>query len=258
VITLLTDFGDTDTYVGVMKGVILGINAGVHIVDLTHRVPPQQLVIGALALRSAVEFFPKGTIHVAVVDPGVGSQRQPILIETPKAVLVGPDNGLLVPAADRLGRVSLRQLENDRYFRRPVSQTFHGRDVFAPVAAHLSRGLAPAEVGPVLDTVVELPLRAPRSSPGRIDAEVVYVDHFGNLLTNIDADLLNDFRGAALSVSIGTRLVGNLVTAYAAVPEGSLLAIVGSWGVLEIAARNGNAAKMLAAAPGMPVTVALD
>ena len=156
IITLLTDFGSADAFVGVMKGVILGINRQAQVVDLTHAIPPQQILPGALVLRSAARFFPAGTVHVAVIDPGVGSARRPIVIETPHGFLVGPDNGVLSLAAAVLGSRQVRLIENMEYVRQPVSQTFHGRDIFAPVAAHLSRGVAPDRLGRRIDSIVEL------------------------------------------------------------------------------------------------------
>jgi S-adenosylmethionine hydrolase len=258
IITLLTDFGSADAFVGVMKGVVLGICPEVRLVDLTHAVPPQQVGVGALLLRSAVPFFPAGSVHVAVVDPGVGGSRRPLLVETSTAVLVGPDNGLLIPAAATFGDATMRVIENDSFFRHPVSQTFHGRDVFAPVAAHLARGVPAQEFGPIVDSVVDLVLPNPRRTDDGIVGEILHVDHFGNLITNIGADLLAAFPAAGLSVSIEGRRVGEPVAAYGAVEERALLAVVGSWGLLEIAERDGNAAKTLAAEAGTPVTVDVD
>ena len=257
-ITLLTDFGTDDTFVGVMKGVILGINADARLVDLTHAVPPQRVMAGALLLRSAVEFFPRGTIHLAVVDPGVGSTRRPILIETDSGLLIGPDNGVLCPAAALMGRRTARLIANDEFFRHPVSQTFHGRDLFAPVAAHLSRGVSPEAFGPGLDSVMELEVPMPQRTDSAISGEVVHVDHFGNLVTNISADALARFPARKVSVTISGTPIAGPVSAYAVVPEGSPLAIVGSWGTLEIAVRNGSAVSMFAAGPGTPVTVVLE
>lgn len=258
IITLLTDFGTADAFVGIMKGVILGINPPARLIDLTHAVPPQQILPAALILRSSAPFFPPGTIHVAVVDPGVGSARQPIAIKTERAFLIGPDNGVLSLAAAALGRRHVRAIEKEELFRQPVSQTFHGRDVFAPAAAHLSRGLAFDTLGPSLDSIVELTLPAPQHTTSGIRGEVIHVDHFGNLLTNIDADTLARFPAQRVSVSIAQTLVTGPVAAYAAVPEGTALAIIGSWGVVEIAVRNGNAAQTFSAGPGTPVTVAVE
>jgi S-adenosylmethionine hydrolase len=258
IITLLTDFGTADAFVGVMKGVILGINPHAQLVDLTHEVPPQQILRAALILRSAVPFFPAGTVHVVVVDPGVGSARRAIAIETEQGLLVGPDNGVLSLAAAVMGRRQVRVIERPGFLRQPVSQTFHGRDVFAPAGAHLSCGVAPDALGPSTDSIVELMLRAPQQTPSGVRGEVVHVDHFGNLLTNIDADALARFPAQRLSVSIDGKPVAGPVVAYAAVPDGAALAIVGSWGVLEIAVRNGNAAQTFAAGTGTPVTVVVE
>jgi S-adenosylmethionine hydrolase len=257
-ITLLTDFGTADAFVGIMKGVILGINPDVRLVDLAHGVPPQQILAGALALRASVPFFPAGTIHVAVVDPGVGGSRQPLLIETGSGILVGPDNGVLCLAAEQMGRPRPRLLANQAFFRQPVSHTFHGRDIFAPVAAHLSRGVPPDVFGPALESIVQLSFPAPACTATSVSGEVIYVDHFGNLVTNIGADALQRFSGQPLSVSIKGRHVGGPVVAYAALPEGSPLAIVGSWGMLEIAVRNGSAAEKFAVGAGAPVAVGVQ
>ncbi len=258
IITLLTDFGMADAFAGIMKGVILGINPDARLVDLTHAIPPQAITPAALVLRNAVGWFPPGTIHVAVVDPGVGSERRPIVIETDSAWLVGPDNGVLAPAAAVLQRRTVRRIQNEQLFRHPLSQTFHGRDIFAPVAAHLSRGVAADTIGPVLESIVELELPVPRSTASGITGAVLYVDHFGNLVTNIDAPALARFPGQTVSVSINNARVAGPVASYAAVPEGAPLAIVGSWGMVEIVVRNGSAARTFAAGPGTPVTVVVE
>jgi S-adenosyl-L-methionine hydrolase (adenosine-forming) len=257
-ITLLTDFGTQDAYVGIIKGVILGINPDARLVDLTHAIAPQAVLPAALALRSAAGFFPTGTVHVAVVDPGVGSVRRPILVETEEGLLVGPDNGVLSLAATALRRREIRAIENAQFFRHPVSQTFHGRDVFAPVAAHLSRGVEPQQMGPAVESMVELAVPVIRRTESVVSGEVVYVDHFGNLVTNIDAAAMARFRAPSLSVTINGERVAGPVAAYAAVPEGTPLAIVGSWGMLEIAVCNGSAARKFAAGPGTPVTVVVE
>lgn len=255
IITLLTDFGHEDAYVGVMKGVALGINPTARLVDLTHMIPAQDVTRAALILRSAVSFFPARTIHVAVVDPGVGSTRAALLIQTPDGFLIGPDNGVLSLAAKRRQPYAAYRLENQAFFRQPVSQTFHGRDIFAPVAAHLSAGVDPADFGPAAESIVELALPEPDVTADGVRGEVIYVDRFGNLITNLDSAALDGFRGRSLSVTIGSNAVAGPVTAYAAVEEGTPLALIGSWSVLEIAIRNGNAAERLGARPGTPVTV---
>lgn len=257
IITLLTDFGVDDAYVGLMKGVILGINPAARIVDLTHAVPPQDVMRAALILRSAVDFFPPGTIHVAVVDPGVGSERQPLLVGTEHAFFLGPDNGVLSLATRQGRRVRAHLLQEQRYFRTPLSQTFHGRDLFAPAAAHISLGVDPADLGPPVDAITELGLPQPEISGAAVHGEVIYVDRFGNLVTNIDRALLSGFPRVSLSVSIDGTAVAGPVTSYAAVAEGTPLALIGSWNVLEVAIRNGNAARALRAGLGTPVTVTM-
>lgn len=252
IVTLLSDFGLRDAYVGVMKGVMLGIAPAAALVDLTHAIPPQGIVPGALVLRHAVEYFPPGTVHLAVVDPGVGSARHPIVVDTERGMLVGPDNGLLDPAARVMGVRAVYRLTEARFFRPPVSRTFHGRDLFAPVAAHLAAGVAPAQCGPLLPGLAPLALPEPERTADAIRGEVIYVDHFGNLVTNIPESI---FPTGPHSVSIAGVSLAEIVSAYAAVPDGAPLAIVGSWGLVEVAVRNGSAAAQLGAAAGTPVTV---
>jgi len=255
VVTLLTDFGTHDTYVGIMKGVILGISPDVRLVDLSHEVPPQGVVPGALLLKSAVRYFPAGTIHLAVVDPGVGSARDAIAVFTDSGVLVGPDNGLLHPAASLLGLRETRRIECEKLFRHPVSRTFHGRDIFAPVAAHLATGIAAEEIGPLVPQLTPLTLPEPVTKPNETVGEVIYVDRFGNLVTNIPAAALKrlDASVAVVRLPDGTDLP--IVNAYAEAPEGKPLAIVGSWEQIEIAVRNGNAAQRLRIGSGTSVKV---
>ena len=255
IITLLSDFGTRDTYVGIMKGVALGICPAARLVDLTHEVPPQGVQIGALLLRGAVEYFPDGTVHLAVVDPGVGGPRAPVLVVTERAVLVGPDNGLLAPAAAALGLRAVRRLARDDLFRHPVSDTFHGRDVFAPVAAHLAAGVPPDAFGPELPGLVPLAAPEPRVEAAAVHGEVVYVDRFGNLITNIPAAALTAFPAHSLSVRIAEMTLSPLVSSYSAVAPGAPLALVGSWRTLEVAVRNGSAAELLQAGIATRVTV---
>ncbi len=254
-ITLLTDFGLSDPFVGIMKGVILGIHPECRLVDLTHDVPPQQIVSGALLLRTAVPFFAAGTIHVAVVDPEVGSDRHALIVETEKALLLGPDNGLLTLAAEALGVRRIFAIEAGPYTLAAISDTFHGRDVFAAVAAHLARGVTPEQCGRQIDALQKLDVPVPNVEGSWIEGKIVHVDHFGNLITNISSDLIARFSAPSLSVTLGTTHIRGLVTSYSAVPVGAPLAIVGSWGTLEVAIRNGNAAQVLATKSGSPVSV---
>jgi S-adenosylmethionine hydrolase len=190
VITLTTDFGTCDWFVGTMKGVIASLAPGTTVVDLTHDLPPGDIRGGAFALAASHRFFPKGTVHVAVVDPDVGSNRKAIAVQTAKAVFVGPDNGVLSWALAKEKVTAIHALENEAYFVQPVSRTFHGRDVFAPVAAHLSRGVPIRKLGPALKGFVRLDWPEPQARRGGFEGEVVYIDRFGNAITNLESRLL--------------------------------------------------------------------
>ena len=187
IITLLTDFGTRDAYAASMKGVILSIAPDARIIDITHEVPPQDIVEGAWTLASAYRWFPAGTVHVAVVDPGVGSARRAIAARAGAWTFVAPDNGVLAWALDGAGDVRAVELADTRWFQPGVSSTFHGRDIFAPVAAHLASGVALDELGPRVDDLVALPVASPHVTPERITCEVVHVVLFGNAITNLDA-----------------------------------------------------------------------
>lgn len=252
-ITLLTDFGARDAFVGVMKGVMLGINPAVSFVDLSHEVPPQDILAGALLLRSAVSFFPPGTIHVAVVDPGVGSSRRPLLVETPDAVLIGPDNGLLSLAAPAESTVRIVHLTNEQYFLPRRSHTFHGRDIFAPVAAYVSGSVAPEQCGVAVPTMERLSLPSVERQPDGLIGCVIYIDHFGNAVTNIAEADLRPFSKETLLVSIENVQMNGVAAAYTAVEVEAPVALVNSWGMLEIAVRNGSAAQRFALQRGQHV-----
>jgi S-adenosyl-L-methionine hydrolase (adenosine-forming) len=245
-ITLLTDFGLADTYVGQMKGAILSVAPDATLVDLSHAVPPQDLLAGAFLLWTAVEAFPIETIHVGVVDPGVGSARRAIAIRSRRGDLfVGPDNGLLIPAADRLGGVEFAvELNRREYWRPRGSSTFHGRDIFGPVAAHLASGVHLEALGSAVSDVLRLSLPEARGFQG----EVIHVDTYGNLVTNLAA--------AALPPRFSVQLSAHVIrqaTTYSDVAPGELLALVGSSGLLEISARDASAAALTAARRGTPV-----
>ena len=261
VIALLTDFGDRDTYVGELKGAILTVNPTATIVDITHHVPPQDVHAGAFLLGNAVPAFPVGTVFVAVVDPGVGSDRRPLLVETPRATFVGPDNGLFTRAiwpgdaadAPTLSPVPAPvrafHLTNPAYWRDHVSNTFHGRDVFAPAAAHNTNGVPGSELGNPVTSLWRLPFPTPKLEGGAVTGEVVYVDGYGNLITNIPASMLPP----AATVEIAGHRVEGLSAHY---DQGRLLvAMVGSHETLEIAVPGGNAAKTLGVGRGMEVRV---
>ena len=252
VVTLLTDFGLDDIYVGTVKGVLLAINPRVRLVDLTHAVPPQDVRRAALLLESAWRFFPRGTVHLAVVDPGVGGSRRPIAVEAGGHYFVGPDNGLLGFCFDRPGARGV-VLADPRYHRRPVSQTFHGRDVFAPVAAHCSRGIRLAALGPPLRHPVRLPASQPRWAGRRVEGEVLRADRFGNLLTNLrGGELPGPVDRGVLEIG-GVRVRG-LVGTYAERPRRALGAVIDSSGRVEVFVREGSARRRLGIGPGAPVS----
>lgn len=255
VITLLTDFGSSDPFAGIMKGVILAICPHARIVDLTHEVPPQDVRTGALLLRGAAAYFPAGTIHIAVVDPGVGSRRRAVLVDASGAWFIGPDNGLLQPAAAARGIGAVHELNRAEYHLPDVGRTFHGRDVFAPVAAHLAAGVAPAALGPVVEGLEALALPEAAVEGDALVGEVVHLDRFGNLVTSIRAADLARFRGSELSVSIAGCASIPLRSAYAEGARGAPLAVIGSWDHLEIAVRDGDAARTLGAGRGTVVRV---
>ena len=267
-IVLTTDFGLDDPYVGVMKGVILGINPRAQIIDLTHRIRPQNLRQAAFVLGTSYRFFPPEAIHVVVVDPGVGTTRLALLLLTPQGQFLAPDNGVLSQVLrdyldsppEEAGRVEVPEklaaysLNNPSYWLHPVSQTFHGRDIFAPVAGHLSLGVPPELLGEPVGDLSWLPSPRPIHRDNGVQGEVVNVDHFGNLVTNIPASMLAGRDGIGLTIS--SRVIKELSQTYHGseqVEEGELVALVGSQGFLEVAVRDGNAALSLDVDVGEPV-----
>jgi len=259
VITLLTDFGGSDPFVGVMKGVILGINPEAVIVDLCHGTTAHDPSEAAFLLATSYRYFPKGTIHVAVVDPGVGGPRRPILATCDGHLFVGPDNGLLGPIAEKGGPLSVRAITAERYFLQPVSATFHGRDIFAPVAGHLSLGAEPDRFGHPIDDYVRLTLPRPsQSGASSIKGEILHVDRFGNLVSNIAREDLEPLASGgpitALQVEIAGRTLP-IVGYYAQVAPGAPGAVIGSANHLEIFVHQGDASRLLRAGRGSEVLV---
>jgi S-adenosylmethionine hydrolase len=254
-ITLTTDFGDASPYVAVMKGVILSINPAARVLDLTHRIRPQDLRHAAYYLGTALPYFPPGTIHVCVIDPGVGSERAALYAEVCGQRLVGPDNGIFTNLfRQAAGAVFVRAITNPQFWRLPVSHTFHGRDVFAPAAAHMSLGVDPAELGPELASPVELPTQSAVTFGHRWQGEVQFVDDFGNLITNIPADRL---KSLPLKVAFGGEQPHPIrwVRTYADAGPGELVCLFSSDGFFEVAEVNGNAGKRLGVLEGASVTV---
>jgi len=260
-IAILTDFGYRDHYAGVMKGVIASISPQAPIIDLTHGIPPQQVLAGSLVLRESVNFFPRRTIFLGVVDPGVGTGRKPIAVETKSGLrLVGPDNGLLWLAAERAEIKRIVELRSPRYRLPKVSASFHGRDIFAPAAAWLWRGVPMGEFGPPLQTMMQLdPGGRVIENQNELYGEIIYVDGFGNLITNISRTTFERFarrfQQCRLSIRIKRRTSLALYKAYAEAPQGAPLAIFGSFDLLEIAVRDGNAARHFNAALGVPILI---
>lgn len=261
-LAIITDFGYRDHYTGSMKGVIMSIAPGAAVIDITHGIPAQSVMAGAIALRESWSFFPRRTVFLAVVDPGVGTSRAPIAIETRAgARFIGPDNGLLWLAANDAGIRRIVKLTSAHYRLTHVSNTFHGRDIFAPAAAYLWRGTPISALGPAVDpnSIVRLDLPGPVESPREVRGEVIYVDGFGNLVTNIDRGTAERFgtrfRHKSLSVRIKGGAAMRLLDAYGDAPKGVPLAIFGSFGLLEVAIRDGNAANRFAAGPGTSVSL---
>ena len=276
VITLLTDFGSQDSYVAAMKGVVLSIAPSAMLVDITHSMPPQDVYAAAFTLGASHAFFPRGTIHVVVVDPGVGTQRRALLLQTPDALFLAPDNGVLTyvveafrdthPNTAPTGHLSIPPppvsvpvpaplraytLANKALFRPQISQTFHGRDIFAPVAAHLSLGVLPEEVGPLVAEITVFALPHPQHNQDRsLTGTIIHLDKFGNLITNLKSEALPK---GDLEVIVGGRTIRGLRTSYEG--GGELLAIVGSSGYLEIASEKGSAAQLLRIGRWSPVQV---
>ncbi|WP_448591109.1 SAM hydrolase/SAM-dependent halogenase family protein [Thermoflexus hugenholtzii] len=274
VITLTTDFGDEDGYVGTMKGVILSIAPDVRLVDLSHHIPPQDIRRAAFVVAEAAPYFPPGTIHVAVVDPGVGSGRRALIVETERALFVGPDNGLFSFILEDHPEARCYAIEESAYRLPQVSYTFHGRDIFAPAAAHLARGVPPAAFGPPVMDPVRLPSPRLELEEERIVGEILHADRFGNLVTSIGrlqwqgaALVLQPafgplarrfpilFRAGEARVEVGDRVLSGILHTFAEAKPGELIAYPGSSGFLEIGLVNGCAAAALEARRGDPVVV---
>lgn len=253
-ITLLTDFGLKDVYVGVMKGIIAQINPHLTVVDLTHQIPPQNIAAARFNLMNAYPYFPTGTVHIAVVDPGVGSHRRGIAVQLDEGFLVGPDNGLFSGVLNQTRVVEAVELTNPEYWRMPIpSSTFHGRDIFAPVGAHLASGVAIAQLGESIDpnTLVQLALPEPTLTASGIAGCIQYIDHFGNLVTNIPG---TEVQGKIWSVAIGDRTITSSQT-YSDCPLGEAVALIGSHGWVEIAVNGGSAQQALQIDWALPIEV---
>ncbi len=257
IITLTTDFGHSDPFVGIMKGVILGLAPDSRLVDLSHEIPPQDVIAGALALEAAVDYFPPGTIHVAVVDPGVGTERAAVAVECDGFVLVGPDNGLFGLVLERFTPIRAVNLTNSAFHLKPVSASFHGRDIFAPAAAHLACGAQLEEMGEPACDLVTLELPPLVQSGLQLEACVLVADGFGNVVTNLSRAAYLAWRGElsdeGIRVQGGPRTRIEIRRTYADVAPRQAVAFFGSSGRLEISVREGNAAKCLGLTRGSKV-----
>lgn len=259
IITLLSDFGWKDSYVAAMKAVILSICPETHIIDISHEVEKFNIPMGAFVLASATPYFPADTIHVAVVDPGVGTKRRPIIVQTKGNTYVGPDNGVLMLAAYKETIRHVYHATNPQYMLPKVSRTFHGRDIFAPVAAHLAKGHHPSDFGPEIRDYMLPKFTKPRLRRGNLSGEILYTDDFGNLVTNISvADLAKTGirEGVALVIEFKGKTISlKLCSAYGQVPTKSPLAIIGSSGFLEFSVNQGNASQVFGINVGEHVSV---
>jgi S-adenosyl-L-methionine hydrolase (adenosine-forming) len=258
IITLTTDYGTNDHLVGVMKGAILKINPDAQIIDITHHVAPFDLLEGALAISSAYPYFPPRTIHVVVVDPGVGTERRPLLVSGQNQYFLAPDNGVLSGVYEKEHPVIVRNITSEHYFAQPVSKTFHGRDVFAPVAAWLSKSWQPGSMGEEITDFKRFAMPKPKEADGSLKGVVLKVDAFGNLITNFRAEDLapESLESGAVKLQVGTHAVTRLVPTFAHGNAGEAIAYVGSSGYLEVGVNKGSASKALGIGRGAVVILA--
>jgi S-adenosylmethionine hydrolase len=257
IITLTTDYGTNDHLVVTLKGVILKINPDVTIVDITHNVAPFDLLDGALAIGAAYSYFPSRTIHIVVVDPGVGTDRRPLLVTADNQYFVAPDNGVLSLVYEKTTDTVVRHATAEHYFLQPISKTFHGRDIFAPIAAWLSKGWQTASMGEEIQDYKKFALPRPKPTDGVVKGIVMRVDAFGNLVTNFKPEDLSDSaqQSGNVKFELGTQTVSRLVPTFATGNSGEPVAYIGSSGYVEIAINKGNAARTLALGRGAPVTL---
>lgn len=247
ILTYLTDFGTKSSYVAQMKGIALSITDA-NIIDISHDVTPHNIREGAFVLKSSVPYFPVGTIHIGVVDPGVGGKRKGIVVVTNTHVLVGPDNGLLIPCAEELGEYTVYEIKNPNVMLKNVSNTFHGRDVFTPVAAHILNGIYFEEIGPVVKDYIKLDFGVPEITEKTVTGKIIYKDGFGNIITNIEFDKIKKslVYNKKIMMFIGKKRVQvPFVKTYSEVKAGEMLATIGSNNYLEISMNQGNAFEKL-------------
>lgn len=259
IITLTTDFGTNDHFVGALKGVIVDIVPDAQIVDISHAVQPFDVLDGALAIAQSYSYFPVGTVHMVVVDPGVGTNRRPIIASSDGFHFVAPDNGVLSMVYAREERIRVRHVTSDHYFRQPVSNTFHGRDVFAPIAAYLAKQVDSDKFGDEIEDYVRFAAPRPKAvAENRMRAVVLKVDRFGNLITNVtpqDAPAIFGDQAGAFKIVVGSREITEIRTAYAEGAPGQVFGVLGSMGYLEIVANRAAAAQLTGAGKGSEVSI---
>lgn len=261
IITLTTDFGYQDHYVSAMKAVILGITPDVRLIDISHQIPPQDTMAGAWVVRNSAMLFPPGTVHLVVVDPTVGTERQPVALKINDQLFVGPDNGIFSLIAEDFDYRAVA-LDNPEFWRKDGNQsnTFHGRDIFAPVAAHLSKGCSFDELGQPLDSLVTYRWAVPISDKDGIQGWVVHIDRYGNLITNIPSSMIreNIRQSSQIRIYVGNTILHEISTTFASVTDGEPVAYIGSSDKLEIAINRGNAKEMLGIEKGAQISIIIQ
>lgn len=258
IITLTTDFGLQDHYVSAIKAVIIGIAPDVRLVDVSHTIPPQDIMAGAWVTRNAAFLFPPETVHLVVVDPGVGTDRNPIVLKIGDQYFVGPDNGIFSLLYDEF-KFEAYKLNKPDFWRKERSRTFHGRDIFAPVAAHISNGVPLKELGDPITDLVTYHWAVPLGDKDGLQGWVIHIDQFGNLITNISEKLLEDTAGRRkVKIYVGNTIIDHLVNTFGDVEPGEPVAFIGSSGMLEVAINKGNAAKMLSVDKGAQISLVLQ
>jgi S-adenosylmethionine hydrolase len=256
---LTTDYGASDHFTAVMKGVILSINPEVNIVDITHSVLAHDILDGAMAIGQAFRYFPPKTVHVVVVDPGVGTERRPLLVAGDQHYFVGPDNGVLSSIYEQSESLHVWNVISEHYFRQPVSKTFHGRDIFAPVAAWLTKSWQTSSFGEPITDFVRFAIPKAKVNGNQVQGAVLRVDHFGNLITNVTVEDVPDLLVASgnLKINVGNGQVSKVVRTFAEGAAGEVVGLIGSSGYLEISVNKGNASRTLGVGRGAEVTVEL-
>lgn len=258
VITLTSDFGLQDHYVSAMKAVILGLAPDVRLVDISHDIPAQDIMAGAWVIRNAAFMFPKNTVHLVVVDPGVGTERHPIVLKIKDQYFVGPDNGIFSLFYSEFDYKAIK-LNKPKYWRKERSRTFHGRDIFAPVAAHLINGKPMKELGDPIKDLVTYHWAVPIGDKDGLQGWVVHIDRFGNLITNISEELVEDHVGRRkVKIYVGNTVIDHMVNTFGDVEDGDPVAFIGSSGMLEIGINKGNAAELLSVDKGAQVSLVLQ